>query len=199
MGDNMGARGTSRERSAAAKKTASTMPALTVGAAVPDVQLRKLDGTPVQLASFKGRPVVLEFGSYSSPSFRQRAAQMEQLKKEYGGRATFLVVYTAEAHPVGVWEADRNKDEKIFMEPHKTIEDRKAAAAKTKDALKISIPIVLDDMQDSAAKTFGAQQNGLVIVRDGKVIGRQEWADPYGAKRLIENSLVKPEAATKPS
>jgi hypothetical protein len=37
-----------------------------------------------------------------------------------------------------------------------------------------------------------------VIVKEGKVVARQEWTDPHGAKRLIEN-VVKVGAATQPS
>jgi Spy/CpxP family protein refolding chaperone/peroxiredoxin len=175
---------------AAARKSPATAPAAAaVGATVPDLQLRKIDGNAIALSSFKGRPVVLEFGSYTCPSFRQRAGGMEQLKKEYGARATFLVVYTAEAHPTGGWEADRNKEEKIFMDAHTSLDERKAAANKAREALKITVPIVLDDMDDSVAKVFGAKANSLVMVKDGKVVARQEWADPQGAKRLLDNAL----------
>ena len=196
-GDMMDGKRGRENKAAAARRPATGPVGLAVGAAVPDVTLRKLDGSSVKLSSFKARPVVLEFGSYSSPSFRQRAAQMEQLKKEFGGRATFLVVYTAEAHPSGGWEADRNKDEKVFVAQHKSIEDRKSEATIARERLKISIPIVLDDMEDSVARAFGVQQNSLVIVKEGKVVARQEWADPHGAKRLIEN-VVKAGATTQP-
>ncbi len=187
-------RGQGSERRAAPAKTgpssraanhSTTTPA--VGAPVPDLSIRKLDGSTVQLSSYKGRVVVLEFGSYSSPSFRKRAAAMEQLKNQLGGVATFLLIYTKEAHPSGGWEIDRNKDEKISVTPHGSTSDRRAAATKARDGLKITLPTLIDEMDDSVSDALGASENSLIIIgRDGTLVARQEWADPTGARRLIE-------------
>ena len=174
-------------RSPGQRTKPTTVPA--VGQAVPDMNLRKLDGSSVQLSSYKGRVLVLEFGSYSAPSFRQRAAAMEQLKRETSARATFLLVYTKEAHPVGGWEVDRNKDEKISMEQHSNIADRRAAATKARDTLKVTLPVVLDEMDDSISSSFAAGENSLVIIaKNGTLFARQEWVDPTGARRLIEEA-----------
>jgi protein CpxP len=171
--------------SSRAVNRATTAPA--VGEASPDLSIKKLDGSTVQLSSYKGRVVVLEFGSYSSPSFRKRAAAMEQLKNQMSAAATFLLVYTKEAHPAGGWEIDRNKDEKISVEPHGSVNDRRAAAMKAREGLKITLPILLDEMDDSVSAGLGAGENSLVIIgRDGTLVARQEWADPTGARRLIE-------------
>lgn len=201
MGGEMdGARGEERksERRNAERREVRAATGPAVGERAPDVSLKKPDGSAVQLSSYKGRVVVLEFGSYSSPAFRKRAAAMEQLKNQMGGVATFLVVYTKEAHPEGGWEVDRNKDEKISADVHKTASDRKAAANKAKQVLKITIPMMMDDMEDSAAKGLGAGENSLVVIgKDGRIAGRQEWADPYGARRLIEQA-ARSNATTVP-
>ena len=86
---------------------------LEVGQAASDFKANKLDGLPVQLASFKDQYLLLVFGSYSSPSFRQRAVALDELRKDFGVRVSFLVIYTREAHATGSWEVDRNRDAEI--------------------------------------------------------------------------------------
>jgi len=49
------------------------------GQAAPGLSLKDLDGKRIELALLRGRVVLLVFGSYSSPSFRQRAAALEKL------------------------------------------------------------------------------------------------------------------------
>ena len=84
---------------------------------------------------------MLEFGSYSSPSFRQRAAKMDELARQYSTRANFLIIYTKEAHAVGEWEVDRNRDEGVRVAKHADLAARKTAAKDAKQALRITIPI----------------------------------------------------------
>jgi hypothetical protein len=180
-----------------ASRPAAGADALKPGMRAPDFALKRLDGQVVRLASFEGQPLVIVFGSYSSPSFRQRAAALEQLKREFGQRATFLVVYTKEAHPKGEWEVERNRDEEIAIEPHKDLDGREAMAQKAKDALKITVPIVLDTMDDAAATAYGLAHNGAVVIgRDLKVVVRQQWFDPYTLRRHLE-ALGKP--TTRPA
>jgi hypothetical protein len=167
---------------------ASTMPA--IGQPAPSFELKKLEGPAASLSNYKGHVVVLEFGSYTSPSFRQRAAAMEQIKHDLGARAQFLVIYTKEAHPKGNWEVERNKEEKIEIAQHKDLADRKAAALKAKQDLKLSRPILLDDMNNSAAHAYGAGADTVVVIaKDGTIAGRQQWADPSGLRRLVEAAL----------
>ncbi|MGH7179536.1 MAG: deiodinase-like protein, partial [Tepidisphaeraceae bacterium] len=99
-----------------------------VGKPAPDFELKKLDGQTVQLSSFKGKLLVLVFGSYTSPAFRSRAASLEELRREFNTRASFLLVYTKEAHPSGGWEVERNADEKIQVALHKDDAARRAVA-----------------------------------------------------------------------
>jgi peroxiredoxin len=171
---------------------------LTLGGKAPAFELTKLDGKPVQLSSLNGRVGVIVFGSYSSPTFRQHAAQLESLSKQYGSRASFLVVYTKEAHPAGQWDVDRNKEEGISVEAAKDAAARKAQAEKAKESLGLTIPIAPDSMDDTVATAYGAFPNGAIVLsRDGTVVARQQWLDPDGLERRIEQALKVP--ATKPA
>jgi Spy/CpxP family protein refolding chaperone len=168
------------------------------GDTAPNFDLRKLDGLPVQLSSFQGRILVIEFGSYSSPSFRDRVKDMEQLKRDLGARVNFLVIYTKEAHAEGEWDVQQNKDADITVAQHVDENTRKDAARVAKDKLKISIPIALDSMDDSTAAAYEGMSNAAVIIdRDGFIAYRQKWCDPVSLRRKIEELLKRP--ATTPA
>jgi Spy/CpxP family protein refolding chaperone len=173
---------------AAAPTTAPTF--ADVGQSAPDFTLKRLDGQSLQLSSLKGRVVLLVFGSYSSPSFRQRAPGLEQLNRQYGNRIHPLVIYTRENYPTGGWEVDRNKDEGIAVKQATTLDERITQARKTRDALKLSVPMLIDSMDDLAANAYGGQSNAAILIgRDGKILARQKWFEPYGMRRAIDEAI----------
>jgi hypothetical protein len=170
-----------------------------IGDPAPDFTLTKPDGAQVSLASMKGRVVVLVFGSYSAPTFRNRAAALEKLKSELGARANFFIVYTREAHPTGEWEVARNKEDGISVEQARTLDARKAAANTAKEKLKLTTPILLDTIGNDTAVAYGAGINSAYVIgRDGTVVARQQWFEPLALRRAIENAAnAKP--ATRPA
>ena len=164
-----------------------------IGAIAPAFQLTRLDGKTVRPSSFQGQVAVLVFGSYSSPSFRQRAPEIEALAKKFGSRAAFLIVYTKEAHPAGDWEVDRNKDAGVAVPAHKDAAARAAQAERTEHELKLTIPIAPDTMNDAVSTAFGTFPNGAVVLsRDGTIVARQQWVDPGGLEKRIEQALNGP-------
>jgi peroxiredoxin len=207
-GGEMAAASKSRSASRAARgarvsESAASVSVPAIGAPAPELGLRKLDGGLIELSSLRGRVIVLEFGSYSSPSFRRRAPAMEQLKRDYGIRAQFFIVYTKEAHPAGGWEVDRNKDRDISIEQPATADARRQTAQAARDKLKITVPIVLDTMDDEVARKFGAGANSAVVIdRDGRLAARQEWFEPVALRRHIDAAIAAPKspiAATRPA
>jgi thiol-disulfide isomerase/thioredoxin/Spy/CpxP family protein refolding chaperone len=162
-----------------------------VGEAAPDFNLETLSGRVVSLSTFKGKPLVIEFGSYSSPSFRERAAKLDELARQYGNRANFLIVYTAEAHPIGGWEVDRNRDEGVRVAKAADLTARKTEAKQAKQLLKIVIPIATDSMDDKTAEDYSAGENGAIVVgRDGKIFARETWMDPYRLKSALDEAVA---------
>jgi hypothetical protein len=130
---------------------------------------------------------VLVFGSYSSPSFRQRAPQLQVLSQGESSRASLLIIYTKEAHPKDGWQVERNRDDKIAIPAHADMQSRIAQAKQAREALKLSIPIAVDDMDNSVATAYGAGENAAqVIGRDGTILARETWADPFALKRAID-------------
>jgi peroxiredoxin len=182
-----------REGERGARRGGPTTGPVTLGTRAPEFELTKLDGKPVQLSSLNGRVGVIVFGSYSSPTFRQHAAALESLARQFGSRASFLIVYTKEAHPAGQWDVDRNKEEGISVEAARDASARQAQAEKAKDALGLTIPIAADSMDDAVANAYGAFPNGAIVLsRDGTILARQQWLDPDGLERRIEQAMKVP-------
>jgi Iodothyronine deiodinase len=163
-----------------------------VGSAAPPFKLQTPTGYSVQLSSFAGRVLILEFGSMSCPSFRDRIQAMRDLYEKYETRAAFLLVYTREAHPTGGWEVERNTEDSIDLTQPKDLAERRALAEKVKEALHIIIPMVVDTMDDAASNAYGGFPNATVIIgRDGSIVARQQWTDPSGLPRLIDAAVGK--------
>jgi peroxiredoxin len=163
------------------------------GQDAPALTLQKVDGQQLQLSAFKGKVVVLTFSSYSSPTFRRRAAALEEIRRKNDNRANFLFVYTKESHPKGGWEVDRNKLEGVDIEQASDAAARAKQAKRMHDALRFNWPMLVDSMDDSAAKAYGAGECTTVIIdRDGKIYSRLEWSDPYTLKRQLDELLSKP-------
>jgi peroxiredoxin len=162
-----------------------------IGDPAPDLTLKRLDGNSTKISSARGRILVLIFGSYTSPTFRDKAAKLNKVVRDYRGRnVEFLLVYTAEAFPTGDKEVERNKKDKVAISQHKTLAERQAAAKLAVSALKLDMSIAVDDMQDTAAKTYDLTPNGLVIVgKDGNVAAVQRWMDPYGIRTQLDGIL----------
>lgn len=160
-----------------------------VGDPAPDLTIKRLDGNPAKLAMSRGKPLVLIFASYTVPTFREKAPKLNELVREYRGRnVDFMLVYTAEAFPTGDKEIDRNKREKIEIPQHKSFVDRQAVARTAQTTLKLDLPIVVDDMDDTAAKTFGLLPNGVAVIgKDGNIAAIQKWEDPFGLKVILDD------------
>jgi hypothetical protein len=119
-------------------------------------------------------PTVLIFGSLTSPQFRQRAKDINELRRELGSNGQVIVIYTREAHAAGEWEVERNRDEKISLSQPETLDARRAAARKTAKSLDLSVPIWIDSMDDATLLAYGNHPNAAVLIgRDGKIAAYQ--------------------------
>lgn len=162
-----------------------------VGDLAPDFSLRWLNGDPAKLSAFKGKPVVLIFGSYTTPTFRDKAVQLPKLAQRYSTQAKFILVYTKEAHPSDGWTVERNKHDNIDI-PQPTDEfARKTVALQAVAVLHLeNLPLALDTMNDATADAYDAFPDGVVIIgKDGKIAARENWLDPTALPRLIDQAV----------
>jgi len=160
---------------------------LTTGAPAPAFRLQRVGVEKIaSLQAYAGRPLVIIFGSFTSPTFRDKAAAFEALFRKHKSRVGFLVIYTREAYPVNEWEPQRNIDEQIKIAAHTTLNERTAMAKLTRDGLKITLDMAVDDIDDAVATAYRATPNGLVLIDSGgKIAYVQRWADPFALDAAI--------------
>lgn len=102
--------------------------------------------------------------------------------KAYKDRVEFLLVYIREAHPSDGWQVSDNEKDGVVLKEPKSHEERQSVAQKGCTQLKLSMPTVIDDMDNSVDEKYAAWPERMFIVGpDGKVAyaGKQ---GPFGFK-----------------
>jgi peroxiredoxin len=159
----------------------------------PDFTLTTFDGKQtVNLSSLIGpKPIVLVFGSITCGPFRGQAGNVEKLFLRNKDRATFVMVYVREAHPLDGWHMESNDRVQIKLDQPESYEERAGVAKQCGELLDLSFPLLVDTIGD----TVGAQYSGMpsrlyVIDKDGKV-AYQSGRGPFGFKPAeMEQSLI---------
>lgn len=85
-------------------------------------------------------------------------------------QATFYVVYIAEAHSTDGWQMDSNVAEGVLIAQPVAFEERWAAAERCAADLGLSIPTLVDGMDDAARTAFAAWPERIFIFgADGRL------------------------------
>ncbi len=88
------------------------------------------------------------------------------------------MIYIREAHPSDGWRPAQH----IEIEDPKSFGEREKVATGCSDALKLTMPFLVDDLQDSVSKAYNAKPDRLFILgADSKVAYRGERG-PRGFK-----------------
>jgi hypothetical protein len=97
--------------------------------------------------------------------------RLQDAYDKYGDRADFYWVYVKEAHASDGPRPNRA----IEIEQHKTLDDRREAAAACTVGIKLDIPMLIDDMRDTVATAFQGWPDRLFILSpDGTIAYRGE-------------------------
>jgi tetratricopeptide (TPR) repeat protein len=155
------------QREAAAQEAGPQINALAPDFNLPEVGTKRR----VRLSDFRGKtPVVLVFGSYSCPNFRDSADALNALFRQYGRQAPFFLVYIREAHASGDWQSTRNAREGINVSPALSMEDKGNHAAICAQNLHLKFPALLDEMDGNVEAAYAAwPSRAFVIGADGRV------------------------------
>jgi thiol-disulfide isomerase/thioredoxin len=168
------------------------------GDVAPDFTLHSPDGKQmVKLSDFRGKkPVVLIFGSYTCPPFRDVYPKLERLHRTYGEQVEFYYVYIREAHAEDGWQMPRNQREGIAIKDPKTMQERTAVAQQACGYFKTQIPALVDTMDDATDRAYAAWPSRIFLVDvNGKIAVRGD-PGPRGlvpAARMVEEALKKNE------
>lgn len=175
------------------------------GEKAPDFALKAIDGATVRGAElWAKKPALIITGSYTCPVFRDRVPELERVRREFGDKLNYLVLYTTEAHPDAdtspysnrVWVTPKNEKEGILVRQPKTMAERVEVAQKCAAALKLEVPVAVDGMDDATWKAYGSAPNCACLVdANGKVVLRQGWFDgdemAAAVRGLIEGKTAR--------
>ena len=93
--------------------------------------------------------------------------------RRFGDRVAFFVVYIREAHPTDGWQVEDNERDAVFYPQPTSAEARTEIAAACSLRLNLSIPTLIDDMENSTDLKYYALPDRLYLIgTDGRVAYR---------------------------
>lgn len=144
-----------------------------LGHAAPDFALPTIGGDRWALADHRGRPVVIEFGSYTCPIFCGHASAMEQLAEQHP-EASFVVIYVREAHPGEVTPA------------HATDGEKREAAGRLVETEGLRRTVLLDTLDGSVHLRYGGGYDGVFVLDpEGHIVVRRFWNEPSDVRTAL--------------
>jgi hypothetical protein len=88
----------------------------------------------------------------------------------YRDRVEVVFVYVAEAHATDGWQMESNVEEDVLVANHVTIDDRFAAAREGVERLDLTLPVLVDQMDDAVSNAFAAWPERIYVVdRNGRI------------------------------
>ena len=111
---------------------------------------------------------------------------MEQLHKDFGDIAEFRLVYIREAHPIDSRRPAPYAEEK-GISAATTFGERCAVALDLLDDKNLSIPTIVDDMDNSVNEAYSAFPDRIFVVDVDGTIAFAADRGPWGYAPAIKN------------
>lgn len=93
--------------------------------------------------------------------------------RRYKDRVNFLAVYVREAHPSEGWRLPSNDRTGVVIAQPKSAAERAKVAGQCCSALKITIPMVVDTLDDRVGHAYSGMPDRLYLIdREGRVAYR---------------------------
>ena len=103
--------------------------------------------------------------------------RLQKAYETFGKQADFYWVYIREAHPLG-----SSRPSPLQIEQPKTFERRQEVAITCSVDLKLTIPMLVDDIGDTVSRAFDAMPDRMYIIgKDGATSGRPDRGLEIGA------------------
>jgi|TARA_Y100000758_G_scaffold265371_1_gene205080 hypothetical protein len=114
---------------------------------------------------------------------------------KYGDDVAFLVVYIREAHPTDGRQVGSNTRERILVKQPTTFEERVDIAEQMCSKLDISIPTLIDGLDNAVGNAYSGMPDRLYLVgRDGKLTYKGDRG-PFGFRPAELEEAIKKELA----
>jgi hypothetical protein len=113
------------------------------------------------------------------------------MRARYADRADFYAVYIREAHPLDGWRMKSNDRAGIKFKQPRSIAERTEVAGRCSSALKITMPLLVDKLDNGVSEAYSAFPDRLYVIdRDGRV-AYKAGRGPFGFEpRDMETELV---------
>jgi hypothetical protein len=150
----------------------------------PDFLLKTRDGKEtVHLSdNFGKKPIVLCFGNFTCGPFRSIYPQVDELAQRYKDEALFLGVYVREAHPKDGWHMGSNDADGVSLVQPRTYAERTAVANQCSAKLKMSIPLLVDEIDDRVGHAYSGMPARLYVIDRAGQIAYKSGRGPFGFK-----------------
>ena len=99
--------------------------------------------------------------------------------RDYRDRASLVFVYVAEAHATDGWQMESNVEEDVLIANHVTIEDRFAAARASVERLGLTMPVLVDRMDDAVSNAFAAWPERMYVIDSAARIAYEGGPGPF--------------------
>jgi hypothetical protein len=114
--------------------------------------------------------------------------RLQEVFERHRTKADFYLVYIREAHPTD----GRRPNKKIQVEQPKTHERRSEVAGSCIEALKLGMPVLVDDMKDTVARAYAAMPDRLFVLKADGSVGYRGARGPRGFDvDAMEKALVE--------
>jgi hypothetical protein len=159
----------------------------------PDFTLKTRDGKEsIRLSDHFGKkPIVIVCGNFTCGPFRVVYPRVEEIAQRYKDQAFFVGVYVREAHPTDGWRMTSNDDAGVAFAQPRDYAERSEMANRCSGKLKMSIPLLVDEMDDRVGHAYSGMPSRLYVIdRTGKV-AYKSGRGPFGFKpEEMEQSLI---------
>jgi hypothetical protein len=133
----------------------------------------------VSLADYRGQSLALLFGNYTCPIYRGQTERFNEIYAELGGKHAFLLVYISEAHPEDGWQLGINHDQHCVYEQPTDIEARAAIAADCIRERAITMPVAIDDMNNTVNKLYSGSPERLYLIDAEGTVQHRSQSGPF--------------------
>jgi thyroxine 5-deiodinase len=161
---------------AAAPKPGDSAPAFTAQRCSAEAGLTD---DRVSLADYKGHPLALMFGSYTCPIYRGQTERFNAIYTELHERLDFLLVYISEAHPEDGWQLKINHTQNVVYDQPTGMGARAAIAVDCIRSRGITMPVVIDDMENTANKLYSGSPERLYLIDADGIVRHRSPPGPF--------------------
>jgi len=114
--------------------------------------------------------------------------------QQYRDRAAFLFIYIQEAHPEDGWQMESNLEDDVIFNRARSLEERREVAGACCQRLDLSMPVVVDRLDNPVDDLYCGWPERLVVVdRDGRVAyisGPGPWGfKPQEAEKALRKCV----------